>query len=104
MQEEEGEGWKVIITLCFHIPACKKKFEEKEVQIEKQEILRRDGTSPRSAGQRYAFFIHLYIFLSGSFGPANGIGCQFHGYFVLYTDLSFKENLRDGDGEEGERI
>lgn len=33
--------------------------------------------------------------LSGSFGcgwgPANGIGCQFHGYFVLYTNLSFKE-------------
>lgn len=23
--------------------------------------------------------------------PANGIGCQFHGYFVLYTNLSFKE-------------
>lgn len=33
--------------------------------------------------------------LSGSFGcgcaPANRIGCQFHGYFVLYTNLSFKE-------------
>lgn len=26
-----------------------------------------------------------FFFLSGSFGPANGIGCQFHGYFVLYT-------------------
>ena len=24
-------------------------------------------------------------------GPANGTGCQFHAYFVLYTNLSFKE-------------
>lgn len=50
------------------------------------------------------YYFFLLFFLSGSFGPANGIGCQFHGYFVLYTDLSFKENLRDGDEEAGERI